>query len=399
VQRISTLMQFMMGERAISARQRELLDAQSRVSSGRRIGVPSDDPIGAATSAALHAGLSQLDQFGSNQSHAQYLLSQGESAVTQVSDVLQQAKEKLLGAANGTVDDSQRQMYARDLEGLLAQMVGIANTVDGVGGFLFAGAREGAAPFGQSGTTVSFSGDDNAQRIEVSNNRYLRVKLTGDDVFLKLRPGNGTFTTAAAASNTGAGIIDTGAVIDPSQITGSDYTIDFNGTQFVVTRASDNAQFTFAPAATGATALQFDGLRVSISGTPANGDRFTVQPAGYQSIFDTLAQTIAALRTPAPNAAARARISSLLGGAGASLDQAAVHLQLKRTEIGAALAEVDGYQKMREDRSLQYQGRLSEIEDVDYAAAITELTRRQSTFEAAIKSYSSVSKLSLFDYL
>jgi flagellar hook-associated protein 3 FlgL len=397
--RISTYMQYQAGEQAISARQRELLEAQMRVSSGKRISVPSDDPLGAATGAALRTGLSQLDQFRGNQSHAQYLLNQSESAVAQFTDALQEAKDKLLAAANGTVGDEQRLMYARDIEGILARMVGLANSADGVGGYLFAGAREAAAPFGQSGNAVTFSGDENVQHIEVSNNRYIQAKLTGDDVFLKLRPGNGTFTTAAAATNTGAGRIDAGGVIDPSQITGSDYTIDFNGAQFVVTRASDNVQFTFAQASTGATSLQFDGMRVSISGTPAGGDRFTITPAGYQSVFDTMALAIAALKTPAPDAAARARIDTMLGGAGASVDQAVDHLLLKRAEIGSSLAELDGYQKLNEDRGLEYQGRLSDIEDVDYARAITELTRRQSTFEAAIKSYSSMSKLSLFDYL
>lgn len=397
--RISTYMQYQAGEQAISARQRELLEAQMRVSSGKRISMPSDDPLGAAAGAALRTGLSQLDQFNGNQSHAQYLLNQSESVVTQFTDALQEARDKLLAAANGTVGDEQRLMYARDLEGILARMVGLANSVDGVGGYLFAGAREAAAPFGQSGNVVTFSGDDNSQRIEVSNNRYIQAKLTGDDVFLKLRPGNGTFTTAAEASNTGAGRIDTGGVIDPSQVTGSAYTIDFNGTQFVVTRASDNVQLTFPAAGAGATSLEFDGLRVSVSGTPAAGDRFTVTPAGYQSIFDTMALAIEALKTPTPDAAARARVDTLLGGAGASVDQAVDHMLLKRAQIGSSLAELDGYQKLNEDRGLEYQGRLSTIEDVDYAQAITELTRRQSTFEAAIKSYSSVSKLSLFDYL
>lgn len=398
MQRVSTLMFYMAGERAISARQRELLDAQARLTSGRRIATPSDDPIGAATGVALRAGMSQLDQFKGNQSHASYLLNQADNAAAQFTHVLQDSRDKLLAAANGTNSDAQRQMYAGDLEAILAQMVGLANSADGVGGFLFAGARESGAPFGQSGSVISYSGDSGGQRLEVSNNRYLQVKYSGEEMFLRARPGNGTFTTAAAGTNTGAGVVDPGSVIDPSQLTGSSYTIDFNGSQYVVTRVSDSTQFTFAAAAD-TTALQFDGLRVTVSGAPVAGDRFTIQPAGYQSIFDTMAQAIAALKTPGPSAAAVARINTMLGGSIAAVDQALDHLSLKRAQIGSSLSELDGYAQMNDSHNFEYQARLSAIEDVDFAQAATELSSRQVTYQAAIKSYSSMSKLSLFDYL
>jgi flagellar hook-associated protein 3 FlgL len=48
---------------------------------------------------------------------------------------------------------------------------------------------------------------------------------------------------------------------------------------------------------------------------------------------------------------------------------------------------------------LQYATRLSTVEDLDLAEASSELSRRQTTFQAAIQSYSAISKLSLFNYL
>ncbi len=398
MQRVSTLMQFAAAEQAISARQRELLEAQRSIASGRRIAVPSDDPLGAATGVALRSGLAQLDQFKANQSHARFLLNQSENAVAQSADAVLDARDRLLAAANGSVSDGDRLMLARDLEGILARMVGLANSADGIGGFLFAGANEGAAPFAVAGTAVVYTGDGNPQRLEVDRGQLLKTKLTGDDVFMRIRAGNGTFTTAADGSNAGTGRIDTGGVTNPSALTGSAYDILFDGTQYVVTRAADSAQFFFTPG-TGSTTLAFDGLQVTIAGEPLAGDRFDVQPAGHQSIFDTMAQAIAALKTPAASAADRARLSTLIGGALASVDQAHDHFLLKRAEIGTSLAELDGYANLNESRNLELQGRLSDVEDVDYAQAVTLLARRQASFEAAIKSYSMVSRLSLFDYL
>jgi flagellar hook-associated protein 3 FlgL len=51
------------------------------------------------------------------------------------------------------------------------------------------------------------------------------------------------------------------------------------------------------------------------------------------------------------------------------------------------------------DRQFEYQGRLSQIEDLDLAAGISELNRRQTAYDAAIRSYSTISKLSLFDFI
>lgn len=397
--RVSTLMQYRSGEAQIVNRQRELLDAQLQVASGRRIATPAVDPLGAADATSIRTGLSRLQQFKSNQGHARFLLNQAESVTGKLGEAITEVHEKLIAAGNGAYGDVERQAIARHLQGVLDRIVGLANSDDGAGGYLFAGSREVAAPFVQSGSVVSFRGDGNLQRLEVANDRLLNVKFSGDDLLLKARAGNGSFTTAADAGNTGAASIDAGAVEDPAALTGSGYTIDFDGANFNVTRLSDSALTVIAPAAGGQTTIEVDGMRVVIGGVAAAGDRFTIAPAGYQSVFDTVAQAIAMLQQPLATAADRARFHTNLAGALASTAQAIDHILLKRAETGAALSELDGYELVNEDRSLEHEGRLSAVEDLDYAQAISELTRRQTSFEAAIKSYSMVSKLSLFDYL
>ncbi len=397
--RISTLMQYRSGEAQIVNRQRELLGAQLQIASGRRISTPAEDPLGAADAASIRSGLARLQQFKDNQGHARFLLNQAESMVGKLGNAMTEVKEQLIAAGNGAYGDGERLAISRHLQGLLDRMVGLSNSDDGAGGYLFAGSRESAAPFVQSGAAVSFRGDGNLQRIEVANNRLLQVKFSGDDLLLKIRAGNGSFTTAVDAGNTGSASIDAGAVGNPSALTGSAYTIDFDGTNYVVTRAADGLQTVFVPAASGSTTIEVDGMRLTLTGQPATGDRFALAPAGYQSLFDTLAQAIRMLQQPLTDSTARARFTSELSSALASVEQAADHLLLKRAETGSALAELDGYEQVNDDRNLEHEGRLSAVEDLDYAKAISELTRRQTSFEAAIRSYSMVSKLSLFNYL
>lgn len=397
--RISTLMQYRSGEEQIVRRQRELLGAQLQVASGRRIANPADDPLGAADAAAIRSGVSRLLQFKENQGYARFLLNQAEAVANQIGDAMVEVQERIIAAGNGAYGNAERGALARDLQGLLQRIVGLANSDDGAGGYLFAGSRDNAAPFAQNGNVVGFRGDSTVQRLEVANDRLLQVKFSGDDLLLKIRPGNGSFVTAADAGNTGAASIDAGTVDNPSALTGSAYTIDFDGSNFVVTRLSDSTTTVIAPAASGPTSIEVDGMRLIVNGTAAAGDRFTIAPAGYQSLFDTLAQAITLLQAPQDDATARAKFTTAFANVLASVEQAADHLRLKRAETGAALAELDGYEQVNEDRSLEQQGRLSAVEDLDYAQALAELTRKQTGFEAAIRSYSAVSKLSLFNYL
>jgi len=400
--RVSTYAFYRSGELSMMQRQRDVLDTQTQISSGKRINTPADDPVGAADAAGMRSALSQFDQFKNNQGRASYLLNLAESTLGTFVDTAQTIKEKLIAAGNGTYSNAERLALATDLKGILGQMVGLANSTDGAGGYLFAGSREATAPFSQSGLAVSFNGDDTLLRLEVSSNRLQQVKQGGDDLFLKLRPGNGTFTTAAAASNTGSGVIDPGDVTNPALLTGSSYTIGFSVasgvTSYQVVRASDSAVVA-SGTYTAPAGINFDGQHVKISGSPANGDTFQVAPAGYQSIFDTVAAAVQLLSKGVTTDADKAQLQTALSGLNASTEQVLDHLSLKRAEYGSALSELDGYSKLNDDRQLQYRTRLSTVEDLDLAQATSELSRRQTTFQAAIQSYSAISKLSLFNYL
>jgi flagellar hook-associated protein 3 FlgL len=400
--RVSTYAFYRSGELSLMQRQRDVLDTRTQISSGKRINTPADDPVGAADAAGMRTALSQFDQFKNNQGRASYLLNLAESTLGTFVDTAQTIKEKLIAAGNGTYSNAERLALATDLKGILGQMVGLANSTDGAGGYLFAGSREATAPFSQSGLAVSFNGDDTLLRLEVSSNRLQQVKQGGDDLFLKLRPGNGTFTTAAAAGNTGSGVIDPGDVTNPALLTGSSYTIGFSVaggvTSYQVVRASDSAVVA-SGTYTAPAGINFDGQHVKISGSPANGDTFQVAPAGYQSIFDTVAAAVQLLSKGVTTDADKAQLQTALSGLNASTEQVLDHLSLKRAEYGSALSELDGYSKLNDDRQLQYRTRLSTVEDLDLAQATSELSRRQTTFQAAIQSYSAISKLSLFNYL
>ncbi len=94
----------------------------------------------------------------------------------------------------------------------------------------------------------------------------------------------GTFFTEAAAfvgrsrDNSVASTTEVKAnVSDPSQLTQSDYTVDYNGSQYIVTRLSDSQQTLIDPYPQ-ATAQTIDGVDFDITGVGAAGDSYLVRP-------------------------------------------------------------------------------------------------------------------------
>jgi flagellar hook-associated protein 3 FlgL len=400
--RISTYMMFQNGERAINTSQSQLLATELQMSTGKQINSPSDNPVGAANVASLDGTVSQLTQFKSNQNEASLQLNLADSTMTNFVNLIQDVQQRLVQAGDGSYSDSQRAALAQGLQGDLNQMIGLANTSDGQGGYLFAGSQQSAPPFSQTGNAVTYRGDSTLQSVQVSQNRQLQIKFSGDDMFQKIRPGNGSFVTASNAGNTGTGVIDTGSVTNPGALTGHTYTISFavsgSTTTYQVQDTTTNTSVASGNY-TAPTTLSFDGQQVTISGAPANGDTFTVAPAQYQSIFTTVANAIAALQQPAQAPAANAQLQTALGSALSSSSQALDHLTLKQAQIGDQMQQLNSYSTLNDDRTLQANSALSSIQDVDYAKAASELAQQQTIFQAALQSYSSVSKLSLFNYL
>lgn len=400
--RISNYTMFQDGEQAISTAESQLMQTELQLSSGKQINTPSDNPIGAADVASLSSTVSQLTQFTSNQNEAQMQLNQADSTMTSLVSLVQSAQQTLVQAGDGSYSDSQRQALAAELQGDLSQMVGLANTSDGQGGYLFAGSQQSAPPFSQVGNNVTYNGDSTLQSVQVSQNRQLQIKFSGDDIFQKIRPGNGSFVTAASSSNTGSGTIDTGAVTNPSALTGDNYAISFtvNGssTTYQVQDTTTNQTVTSGSYTAPAT-ISFGGLQVKVDGAPANNDSFTVAPAAYQSIFTTMSNAIAALQQPADTPAQTAQLQTSVGSALASMGQALDHMTLKQAEVGDQLQQLNSYMTLNSNRELQANSSMSSIQDVDYAKAASQLAQQQTTYQAALQSYTAVSKLSLFNYI
>ena len=155
--RVSTADLYLNSMAAINSDQSAMMNTTAELSSGKQINSPSDNPVGAGQAALLQSDLTQLGQYKSNQAQATQLLNNASSTVTQALHVMQSVNTTLVQAGNGTLTDADRSALAAQLQQDLNQLVGLANTSDGQGGYLFGGSVSSTPPFVQNGNQVTYA--------------------------------------------------------------------------------------------------------------------------------------------------------------------------------------------------------------------------------------------------
>ncbi len=381
----------------LQALEAAMSQTQNQLSSGSQLQNAADNPVAMSEVNQLNTQLSASQQYVTNGNTASANLTLEEQALTNATNVLQSAQSLATEANDGALTSSNLQDIATELEQQLQQLISIANSTDSNGNYLFAGQASGTQPFAQSGGSVGYSGSTGVNQVEIGANQFISAGDTGSSVFMNIPAGNGTFTTAAGAGNTGTASIDTGTVTDPGEWAedSGTYTISFTSpTQYVILDSDDDtvASGTY----TSGDAIAFDGIQVTITGTPATDDQFTVAPAGTTSVFSTLSSLISALGSTTLNSG---QLTTQINAAEQQLGNALNNFDNVQASVGARINAVTAAQSSAQSEQTTLQASVSQLSDTDYAAATTQLSTEEIALQAAEESYASIAKLSLFNYL
>jgi flagellar hook-associated protein 3 FlgL len=404
--RISTNTFFDTGASSIGRQQADLLQLQQQISAGRRMLVPSDDPISAVRALEFAQADAVNVQHGTNAQAASGKLSVTEGVLARAVNLLQTVRETAVAAGNGAYTTSDHITLAHDLRAMRDELLGLANSTDGEGNFLFSGYQTDVQPFAASAAGVQYSGDDGERLVQISPNRFVEVSESGADVFMRVRRGNGEFVVSAAPANTGNAIYGPGTVADPALATGDRYQIVFSVTAStppvttydVLDITAGTTVQSARPYIAGGK-IAFDGIQFEVAGVPANGDRIDIDPSTEQDVFRTISDLADALQGFTPTDAGRARFANAVTDALSNLDQALEQAGSRRSLVGTRMREVETTQGISEDLSIQYKQLLSQLQDLDYARAISDLMRQKTNLEAAQQSFVRTANLSIFNYL
>lgn len=391
----------------LGQQQARLVQTQQQIASGRRLTSAAVDPVAATRALDVAQADAVITQQTANRGAARDPVSIAESTLQSVTTLIQDAKTAAVYAGNGSLNASDRATLATDLNGRLQELVGLANNTDGNGNYLFSGFQSKTPPFVATPAGISYAGDDGQRLVQVSAGRQMATSDSGADVFMRIKNGNGTFVTqpnALPLPNGGTGVISAGTVTNSALLTGNNYSVSFSvppGVGGAMTYTVNNV--TTGMPVTGQVAqpyvsgqaIAFDGMQMTVQGTPNSGDSFNVAPSTNVSLFKTLADLIATLNAPVVG-------SSLTNGLNTgmnNLDAALSNVLNTRATLGLRLNEIDSLQVTGDNMSLQLKQSLSALQDTNVTQAISDLTQQQTTLQAAQKSFAQIANLTMFTYL
>lgn len=421
----------------LTTRQADLADTQEKLSAGKRVLRPSDDPTGAAQAERSQTRLTRVGIEQRALDLQKNSMSLAESTLGDAQSLMQQIRQLSVQAGDATLTPTDRASLAQEMRSLRDQLFSYANKQDSNGMPLFGGLGSANAPFVDLTTGVTFNGIAGQQS---GGPVSIPTAMDGQTVFMNVPTGNGVFkldlglsnlataptalgaartalvpSRATNTTNTGQVWTDVGKVVNPAALTGQNYVLAYNvtpnplGANLPPTITYDVYRYNPATDPTGAAAVAvlsnqpytdgqdivFDGLSFAAHGTPANGDTVSLIPSKRTDIFAVVDAAIATVDGQ-PNGNVFTHNNTL---ALAQLDSAMDRLRSARGTAGELLKRADIVNNNQEDKSIQLETDRSRAEDMDMIKGISEFQTKQTGYSAALQTYAQIQRLSLFNYI
>jgi flagellar hook-associated protein 3 FlgL len=382
---------------AITLLQSNINQSSNQMSSGLQFTTASQNPTAAGSVNNYKQALAQSQQYGTNASSAQTNLNVEDSALSQVQTQLQALRTLALEANSGTLTNSNRSAIATQAVQIQNSLMALANTQNGNGEYIFGGFASQTQPFTLSASGATYNGDQGQRQVQIAAGQTVADGDNGGTVFNQIKTGNGTFTVAAGAGNSGSGIVGATTVSNPAAYTGGTYSIAFTapGTYQV----TQGATLVTSGAYTDGSTIAFNGVQVTLSGQPATGDSFSLAPSTNQSLFTTVQNLVSALQTGVTTTASSTSLNNSINSAINNLDQALTQSSNVRATVGGRLNAITTQQSVATSQQTQLQQSITSLQGLDFPAAITTLTQQNTTLSAALQAFTLTQGLSLFKFL
>jgi flagellar hook-associated protein 3 FlgL len=178
---------------ALGESQQQINTDLEEMSTGLSVNLPSDDPASAALLVQNAAETSQADQYLRSIGSLQAELQSADSALNSVTTALQSAISLGVEGANSTLNGTDQQALATEVQGIQSELVNLAN-LSYQGNYVFAGTANQTAPYVLDSTSpsgVDYVGNSGVNSIAVGNQFTVQTNLPGSELFSS--PGNNVF--------------------------------------------------------------------------------------------------------------------------------------------------------------------------------------------------------------
>ncbi len=425
--RITNNMMIANMKRNLGNNQTRLNKYQNQLDTGKKIQVPSDDPVVAARALKLRTDVSKIEQYQKNLGDAKSWLDETDVTLGKIGDVLQKARELTEQAANGTNTPEETQKIGQELKQLRAQLVHLSNSTY-AGRYIFSGFKT------DQKLMVDDEKDPNYGKFNI-NVGTTREKIyyeigVGDSININIAGGD-LFSSGGNAANPGSGVArsDINDITFPLTITAANNAIDVtvNGINVTTTipAAAYNTAGQLADAIKNAVnaspllpAGPNQGIEVSIANnileisTQTKSATSTVTFNNTASFFNSIGSTPPVVTTGATGDTPD--MIQLFNDVIADMD-AGNHKQISdfldvfdaqmgnvlrcRADVGARQNRVDLSADRMSMDEVNFTDLLSKNEDVDIAETIMNLKNEENVYQASLAGGARIIQQTLVDFL
>src|SRR5690554_6746297 len=411
--RISSQQAFNLGVKGIQKNYAELIRTQQQISTGNRILTPADDPVASVRLMQLEQQQNMLGQYKDNLVAANNNLVQEESVLNSVNDIMQRIRVLAEEAGNGALSQSDRQSIAAELREREDELLGLMNTKNARGEYLFSGFQGKTQPFVRQGDgSFVYMGDEGQRKLQVASSLDIPISDNGKKVFQNVTNAarlDATYTQPAGSSLMVSSplVQDEIAYASAPGYPDSQFEIRFNdpanpknyeifetttGTSLQTGSMDDDDKLH--------DTLVFAGVVVHLDGVPDGTETISIKadPAREkQGVLDTIYQLRTALENNTDSPEGSRATRDAVAAAITNIDHAMVTIDQTRGDIGARMNIIETTQTNNEDVTLVNQAVQAELREVDYPEALSKLAFQSIILEAAQQSYVKVSNLNLFN--
>lgn len=418
--RISTIQAFNNGVQGLQRNYANATRTQEQINTRNRILTPADDPVASVRLLQLEQQQNVLSQYKGNLTAAQSSLTQEESTLNSVNTLLQRVRELAVQAGNGALSQTDRQAIATELNEREGELLGLSNTRNARGEYLFSGFQGKTPTFVADGKGgYSYMGDEGQRTLQIGSSLQVPISDNGKQIFQNVIDA-GRLEATSFTSPVGS-TLSISAPLVQSEVAFSGppaFPVAGIGIRFTSATAYEiydlGSTATPPPALappgvidsdpTSQDALVFAGVLVKFKGIPVGGEVIEIkpktdpasgQPKQKQGILDTIAQ----LRMTLENPASSSQVSDAVALAITNLDHGMTTVDSARGAIGARLNVIESAQTDNEDVSLINKSVQADLRELDYAEALSRLSFQTIILEAAQQSYVKISSLNLFNQL
>ena len=437
--------------RNVSARQTSLVNLQENLTSGKRVVRASDDPVSAAQAERALTRISRIQTEQRALENQRNAIAQAESTMGDAISLVQEARQLMVSAGSGTLTSNDRATIANQLQSLRDQLTAVANRTDTNGIPLLGALGSAQSPFmGPLNSTPDYLFAGQAGQT-ASDGVTLPNTLDGDSAFMFDAKRDGSFHAAITlgtstvivpgattpsvpamgqpnrALTTSAITVAEGTNFNKNPATGLAYTYSVSFSNVTLDPATNTLSATYNVSSTDpafvppaaqtlnpikigekgefninglppgmsmkVTTLPTKAVDGTITLSPANGDTINISPQA--SVFSVIDKAIAEIKA-APNSNVAAQAS---GQALANIDIGLERMSNIRSYAGELLNRADRITGDQSKRSEQLEADRSRAEDLDMIKGISDFQNQQTGYQAALQTYASVQKLSLFNYI